>query len=172
MDDRSNIRRHPEWMHAAEQIIEADFPPGHILTKDWLLEAFSLPPPRQDGLVDPKVEVKFVRNFKRLQRHLLREHKVLLANLWGKGWEMVSPENHSKRTRTLGWSYIKKGLNMWREGFGNAPVHLMDDAARKEHAQMALTAANIQADLNKRRKQWALPTPEGQRVISHGAKQS
>lgn len=101
-EENSNIQRHPGWRNALHLFEEADFAYGHVLTDEWLAEAFSLPPKHVAetwSVADyRKWELRFLQQFKRFERELADRLSLCVERVQGTGYRVMHPRTHARRS--------------------------------------------------------------------------
>jgi len=89
-------KMYPPWRQALVDVVAAGIKPGDVLRKDWLLERFGINEPRTVAEAQQH-HLQWLQAFSNFRDELLQKHRVMLRNVTGVGYEVIAPENQTKR---------------------------------------------------------------------------
>lgn len=99
MTETSNIQLYPGWRNAYDLFEKADFAYGHLVTDEWLTEAFSMPAAPATGTKQEfdRWELRFLSNFKRFEREVADRLSLCFERVQSEGYRVLHPKAHARR---------------------------------------------------------------------------
>lgn len=92
-----DIKLYPAWRQALQDMADAGMlKPGSVVTREWLTESFGITKPETIPEYE-RAQLEFLRQFSELREALLEDHLVMLRPVTGIGYEVVPPEQQTKR---------------------------------------------------------------------------
>lgn len=126
---------------ALRRFFAEGFQPGALLTRAWLQDALGVPDPKTMNSLEAfqRWQFTYMTRLSEFQKVLLLTHRIALANVFGKGYRFVLPNEQS------GWAVHEAGRELRKA--------LSKGVARASHINVdALTPAeraSQSADLNR-----------------------
>lgn len=144
-DEEGGLELHPAWREVLRRWPIAGFTWGDTIPHEWLYEAFSLPPIRDDMTVKQAeaIRLKFLGQFESFRRALLEEHRMDLASVRGYGYEIVTPAEASRRAYEEEMHEVRKAFRNLGRRLRFVPVGQLTDEQRRENADLLARAASL-----------------------------
>jgi hypothetical protein len=110
--DNFELEVHPAWRQAIKDFLAANFPPGHVVTFDWLYDAFKLKMPSEATTWGEasKTKLLFLSQFQNFSEHLLSEQTIALASVTGVGYRVLPPGDQTPWAEAEGRAELKRAL--------------------------------------------------------------
>jgi hypothetical protein len=150
-DDRGRYTSEEEGpsemqLHVAQawrRYIEDKMDYGSLLTHDWLIAALGLLHPDLANSFEERDQrqLAYLSAYQAFQKHLLVNEKIALANVRGKGYRAVMPDEQPKWAQDEAQEEIRKSLSKFRARVKHAPTGRMSDDGLRAH-QAASDAAD------------------------------
>lgn len=80
----STITRHPAWKQAVADFLSLDAPEGHLLTKEWLIDALCLTAPKTLNDKE-RFDFDYLSGIDNFRRELLEKHCLAFKTVRGEG---------------------------------------------------------------------------------------
>lgn len=142
----------PIWRHSANLVAQNGFPPGHVLTYEWLYDSFQIEMPTDDMAAASADDLrwKFLSDFKNFERELLEIHLIAIRNVKGIGYEIVAPQDQTQWGFDSGIEGIKKAMHKAVTRVSYVDLDKLTPDQRKENADTKAKLAQI-ASFHKER---------------------
>lgn len=128
----------------------AGFKDGDLVTHTYLEGALCLPP--ADSADDTRVwALTFMDRFEQLKDVLLREHRIYLSNVRGKGWVIVPPDEQAHVALLTAMNDIKRAASKCNKALEYARVEQMSETARRRHTDAQVKLAGMRAMFGKQK---------------------
>jgi len=116
---------------------------GSLLTHEWLIAALGLLHPDLANSFEERDQrqLAYLSAYQAFQKHLLVHEKIALANVRGKGYRAVMPDEQPKWAQDEAQEEIRKSLSKFRARVKHAPTGRMSDEGLRAH-QAASDAAD------------------------------
>lgn len=129
---------YPPWKEALVKFRAAGFKADEIVAHRWFYEALDLDEPKP-GMTWERVEktrLRFLGQFKALQKALLEQDMIDLVNEPGMGYRIMPSDQQAKRAYNDGVKGIKKAVRNMVDRASNTNMALLSADQRREHADM------------------------------------
>jgi len=147
-----------EWSlrQAVDAFIDEGFNDGDLVSHDWLRWALSI----NDQVVKDN-EFVLLERMEAIKGSLLKEHRIALQNVRGKGYRVVPPSEQARYAAEEASRHIEKGMRKADQLLKHTRVELLDSAERRQHTDAEVRMASLNGMLDKGRRdvfQAFLPT--------------
>lgn len=144
----SEVIKHPAWKQAVEDFLKLNAPTGHLLTKEWLVEALRLAKPK--SIEDKeRFDLEYLSGVDSFRRELLEKHCCAFKTIRGEGLELLTAREQldyaeEERERIMG-----KALRFGARMLMYVRSHELTAEERAGHADKLAKHAGL-ADVIKR----------------------
>lgn len=142
MDD---LPLHPIWREALRRWPEYGYTWGDIIPHKWFFEVFDLPEIIDTMTVKQAqaIELKMLRYRTEFERALRAEYRMDLVSVPGKGYEIVTPGEQSRRAYDDFQTAMKRASRDLAERLRYINVGMLSDDERRENANLLARAGSI-----------------------------
>lgn len=141
---------HPEWRQAAKDIAE-QFKYGDLVSMVWLQEAFHLQEPK--SIEEFKsYQLDFLASMDALRQELMEEHKLVLRNVRGAGYEVVDPNEQVEFAWHSAFGKVKQELGKLAGAIRNIRYDELSEEKRREHADAQAKLCGVTAFVRREGK--------------------
>lgn len=145
------LERYPAWKEALELFRAENFPYGHILTHEWLYDAFQIQMPLENTpwRIAKVTQIEYMENVIRFREALQLEDLLYLETEWKVGYRIVSPSEQTARAMALASARMNKALRGAARAVGNIRTQELSEQERRENTDARAKISSI-AGLTKR----------------------
>lgn len=118
---------------AVQAFFDKGFKDGEVVSREWLLWALDIPAARSVAQVT-EIQWMLMERIEQLKSVLLHEHQILLANVRGKGYLVVPPQDQAKYAVSVSLKEVRKALSKGRDMLENTRVSELSNHERQRHA--------------------------------------
>lgn len=150
----SETIKHPAWRQAVDDFLAGDFPPGSIVTKEWLIGALRLRAPRTIEEKE-RFDLDYLSGVDSFRRELLEKHCIAFKTVRGEGLQALTAQEQvahaiEERDRIIG-----KALRFGARTLMYLRSNELTDHQRANHADQLARHANLASTIKRTR---SLPT--------------
>lgn len=145
IEEAQELELYPAWREALKRWPSSGFTWGDTIPHEWFYEAFNLPAVEDHMTVKEaeSIRLKFLGQFESFRRALLEEYRMDLISVRGYGYEIVTPDEASRRAYDDEMYEIRKALRSLSRRLTFVPLGQMTDDQRRENADLMARAANL-----------------------------
>jgi hypothetical protein len=139
------------WRNAIRLLLEQNLTYGHLLTHDWLFEAFEIEQPKDDTPYKEaqKLQLRFVADFERFRAELLDEYQMDAQSVTGKGYMIVHPRDQTRRAEQDFQHEFKKFGRKAAARLAGVNHSMLSARERQENADAIARMSNLRAMVRK-----------------------
>lgn len=136
---------YPAWREALKRWPQSGHTWGDTIPHEWFYEAFGLQPVTDMMTVKQAetIRLKFLAQFESFRRALLEEHRMDLVSVRGYGYEIVTPDEASRRAYDEEMHEVRKAMRNLGRRLRFVPLSQMTDEQRRENADLLARAASL-----------------------------
>lgn len=142
MDD---LQLHPVWRDALRRWPESGFTWGDIVPHKWFFEAFDLPEITDTMTVKEakRIELKMLSYRTAFMQALLNDRRMWFTSVPGVGYEIVTPEEQSRRVYDEFQTDMRRANRRLADGLRYVNISMLSDDGRRENADLLARAGSI-----------------------------
>ena len=142
--------------HAVQTYLDGGFHDGDLLSHDWIM--FLLDVTDRDIQADRFILLDRMDAFR---QELLRTHRIALANVRGKGYRIVPPDEQAEFAARTMSDHITRGMQKASDLLQYTRREALDVTAARRHTDTEVRVAALRGLISKgKRDVWALFRPE------------
>lgn len=141
---------HPEWRQAAKDIADK-FSYGDLVTMEWLQKSFHLVEPTTIEQFK-SYQLEFLSSMDALRQELLEEHRLVLRNVRGSGYEVVEPNEQVQYAWHSAFGKVKQELGKLAGALRHIRHEELSDEKRKEHSDAQAKLCGVSAFVSREGK--------------------
>lgn len=144
------------WRNAIRLFHEQKKTYGDLLSHEWLYEAFEIEKPdvnTPSGQAE-KLKLQFLSEFKKFETEMLTEYQMDIRNLRSRGYEVVRPQDQTRRAEEDFQSEMKRIGRQVAGRLANVNHTKLSARERQENADAVARISNLRAKVRE-----AFPKP-------------
>jgi len=132
---------------AVAAYFERDYKDGDLVTHYALHDMLDMPP---EGTMDNRMwALTFMDRFEQFKDTLLRQHRIYLSNVRGKGYLVVPPDEQAHTAMLAAMNDIRRAAGKCTKALEYARVEEMSGDARRRHTDAQVRFAGLRGMLGK-----------------------
>jgi hypothetical protein len=152
---KTNVKKHPEWLEAAEQIKQrvADEGYGFLLTLEELQAMLDVETVEDDDTAAKlkKTQFDMLQKMEALKDMLLYDHCIYLHNERGKGYRAMMPDEQVDKGYNATWDRVRAKLRKAIAILRYVDEQSLTDRGRGTRDHNLIKTVFVQSAMNKRK---------------------
>jgi hypothetical protein len=149
------MKKHPEWLEAAEQIKERVKADGYgfLLEMEEMRQMLDVKVVSDNDTAKKLKETQFdmLQKMEALKDLLLVDHCIYLYNERGKGYRVMRPDEQVDKGYAKTWDKVRRGVRKARAILRHVDDTLLTERAKMIRDQNLLKTVFVQSAMNKRK---------------------
>lgn len=135
-----------EWSlrQSVDSFMEEGFEDGDLVSHDWLRWALAI----NDQAVKEN-EFVVLERMEAIKSTLLKEHRIALQNVRGKGYRVVPPAEQARYAAEEASRHIRKGVKKADELMRHTRMEALDHDERKRHTDAEARMASLHGMMSR-----------------------
>lgn len=146
-----DIKLYPAWRQALADMVDGGLlKPGSVITREWLTEHFGIKNPETIPEYE-RAQLDFLRQFSEMREALLEDHLVMLRPVIGIGYEVVPPEQQTRRAVSDRMHRINREARKLSAELSFVNREALSDSARADNSNALAKLGALSTMLGRKR---------------------